>query len=448
MSVTFMPRNDKRPTLIGLYGLPGSGKSFLLDKLRGFNGDDAKDFIIFDEKQVIETVLPSARIADFDNWADVPRANHRKRGLEQIQTDSYENGKGAVIAGNGKLWDGDDHYRTMISTHDFKAFTHIVYLEVPAAATHAQRLADRKVRPLASVNHLQKWQEADIVYVADQCKRHSIIFTKISAHTSIHKLFWMFHDFRRHTQEYNAQLAEQRMERALSARPSRKLDPVLVLDGDRILAPINTRDMFMKRIHRGRGPGKENYSYEAKRQETILCEELVPDTGYRAICEEIAKEIRIRGDFARLLHNVKVYQRHVRVLVLTCGLREVWKLVFEKAGFGDTVDIIGGGRLSDGLVMTPELKERLVKYLRVQMERFVWAFGSKTQDLGMMIASNQPIVVCCKEFSNTDLATYVSQRVETHRFRPWQVVLPGASPLSGSQIPVLSLEKLVALEFI
>ncbi|KAJ5946584.1 hypothetical protein N7454_003423 [Penicillium verhagenii] len=183
LSVVYFNPHAERPALIALYGLPGSGKSVLLDKLRKFEGDGIEDFVFFDEKR--------------SHWARAPRGNNGK--LRRLGGYS-ENSPPAVIAGNGMLWDEHrGHHRFMCSIPDFHAFTHIVYLEVPAAVTFAQRLADPKNRPDASIEHLQRWQNAEIAFLEEQCRERSLVFTKISPQTPVSELFDMFVEFREQT---------------------------------------------------------------------------------------------------------------------------------------------------------------------------------------------------------------------------------------------------------
>ena len=61
--------------------------------------------------------------------------------------------------------------------------------------------------------------------------------------------------------------------------------------------------------------------------------------------------------------------------------------------------MIGGGCLLDAIVMTPDLKEELVKHIQKTHGSYVWAFGDSLLDLGMLKAIYQAIVVIGEESS-------------------------------------------------
>jgi hypothetical protein len=64
-----------------------------------------------------------------------------------------------------------------------------------------------------------------------------------------------------------------------------------------------------------------------------------------------------------------------------CGVRQIWENIVKRAGLADSVPVIGGGRVADGLVVTPAVKERLVSLLQDQHNITVWAFGDSPPDL-------------------------------------------------------------------
>ena len=83
----------------------------------------------------------------------------------------------------------------------------------------------------------------------------------------------------------------------------------------------------------------------------------------------------------------------MRALVVTCGIRSVWEKAIEREGLSATVKVIGGGRLDDGLVVTPSVKAGLVHYLRTVRDLYVFAFGDSTLDLEMLKAADHAIVI-------------------------------------------------------
>jgi hypothetical protein len=61
------------------------------------------------------------------------------------------------------------------------------------------------------------------------------------------------------------------------------------------------------------------------------------------------------------------------------------------------VKVIGGGRISDGFVVTPAVKAKIVSRLRKVYHMYVWAFGDSPLDLPMLRKADQAIVVVIAE---------------------------------------------------
>ncbi|KAJ6003761.1 hypothetical protein N7522_006453 [Penicillium canescens] len=146
-------------------------------------------------------------------------------------------------------------------------------------------------------------------------------------------------------------------------------------------------------------------------------------------------------EFVDLLHLVKG-QAHVRALVLTCGLRLVWEKVLETEGLTETVKVIGGGRLSDGIVMTPALKKALVERLRNHGNIYTWAFGDSPLDLGMLKTAHQAVVVTGeKQTRSASMDEALASCIRKDGFRPRQVLLPSHATLrrDASRLPLVCL---------
>ncbi len=105
------------------------------------------------------------------------------------------------------------------------------------------------------------------------------------------------------------------------------------------------------------------YSYTAFCQATLLYEQAANDQEYEALCQEVSSAVAMHPEFVSLLQLV-AEQEHVGAVVVTCGLRRVWEKVLEEEGLLKTVKVIGGGRISDGYVVTAAVKATLVGCLQ------------------------------------------------------------------------------------
>ena len=443
---------NSKPVIIGLYGLPGSGKSFLLATLR--QGLDIDDFTFYDGSEIIAAVTDGG-LEGFQTLDDEKKTHCRERAIMKIRQECDDSGKSALVAGHAIFWNEEEETGGIVCTQaDLRSYTHILYLDVPVEKIAEYRRNDQKrSRPPVSITHLAKWQIAERQHLREVCRSYDIIFAAISPHhVSMNKLIPMIRDFCTHTEDLNTELAEQQLDKIMSGG-SETPETVLVFDADKTLAPQDSAELFwelVSSIQNKEGEycplkklfsGPLQYSYIAFRQATMLCEETIDDKDYDACCGTVAQMIEMHPEILDVLNFMKG-QAHVRALVLTCGLKGVWKRVLEKAHLSDKVRIIGGGRLSDGLVMTPALKATLVARLRNLHNCYVWAFGDSPLDLKMLRAANQAVVVTGEEYKrSTTMNGALTKCIGTDGFQPRQAVLPCyARPrLDVTQLPLVQL---------
>ncbi|KAJ5522969.1 hypothetical protein N7494_013155 [Penicillium frequentans] len=259
---------NPKPVVIGLYGLPGSGKSFLwgLERFQSLKAEEKNEY--------------------------------RERAIAKIKQDCYNSGKSAIVAGHALFWDEEKETGDFICTQaDLKTYTHILYLDVPAEKIAKYRANDLgRCRPAVSVAHLTRWQRAEKDHLRDVCRSYDIIFMVITPHhASTSKLIPLIHDFRRHTEDLNTTLAEQQMDKIMSGGTETP-ETVLVFDADKTLAPQDSGEMFWEQVSSASAEEDERfplkklfsgplkYSYSAFRQATILCEEIIDEEDYNSCC--------------------------------------------------------------------------------------------------------------------------------------------------------------------
>jgi uracil phosphoribosyltransferase len=146
-------------------------------------------------------------------------------------------------------------------------------------------------------------------------------------------------------------------------------------------------------------------------------------------------------EFVTLLKLV-AEQEHVRAVIVTCGLRRVWEKVLEREGLSKAVTVIGGGRISDGFIVTAAVKAALVARLRDAHQMYVWAFGDSPLDLEMLIKANQAIVVVGEEETRSKtMDVALMNAIDNDGLRARQAVLPSnASPrLDTTRLPLIQL---------
>jgi len=443
--------NDKA-IVVGIYGVPGSGKTFLLNQLKQELGQE--HFKFYEGSEMIANLVPGG-LSAFHKLGEQERLHWRQLAIHTIGKECADSGRVAVVAGHFMFWPEEEEAGQPVYTQaDLHTFTHILYLDVPAELV-AQRVLDdtERSRALPSINHLRKWQQAEQAQLRRLCRYHGILFSLVFPHpTLLNKVSVLLRDFQHHTEEYNLTRAENRMDEVLVAGKG-QLETVLVMDADRTLAAKDTGPLFWKMVSNSRQSRDEEYqlktlfssplgySYTAFRQAALLYEEAAMDEEFNVLCDHVASMITIHPEFVSLLQLAEE-QEHVGAVVVTCGLRRVWEKVLEREGLSETVKVIGGGRVADGFVVTAEVKATVVSRLRDIHHMYVWAFGDSVLDLPMLSKADQAIVVVGEEQTRSKtMDAALLNAIDNDGLRARQALLPSNVPprLDTTKLPLIQL---------
>ena len=147
--------SDAKAVVVGLYGLPGSGKSFLLNQLKQELGQT--QFMFYEGSEMIATVVPGGLDA-FQGMGEQEKAHWRGHAIGAIAKSCADSGKVAIVAGHFMFWSEEqENGRPVYTENDFKVYTHILYLDIPAELVAQRRLNDtERIRPSPSTSHLCK----------------------------------------------------------------------------------------------------------------------------------------------------------------------------------------------------------------------------------------------------------------------------------------------------
>lgn len=444
--------SDHTAVVVGLYGLPGSGKTFLLNQLKQELGQT--HFAFYEGSKMIATVVPGGLDA-FQSMEEQEKAHWRRHAINAIGKNCADSGQVAVVAGHFMFWSEEQEAGLAVYTqNDLEVFTHILYLDMSAEVVAQRRLDDtERSRPSTSVNHLRKWQQEEKTQLRDLCRNHSILFSLVSpCPTLLNKVSILLLDFKYHTKKYNLSQAESRLDDAVVASQG-QLETVLVMDADRTLAAEDTGALFWARVSNSRPSeyevstlnalfsGPLGHSYTAFRQAVLLYEETADDQEFDALCQDVASAVTMYPEFVSLLQLV-AEQKHVGAVVVTCGLRRVWEKVLEREGLSGKVKLIGGGRIADGFVVSAAVKGALVARLREAHNMRVWAFGDSSLDLDMLRKADRAIIVVGDEQTRSKtMDTALTNAIDNDSLRAHQAVLPrNASPrLDTIKLPLINL---------
>lgn len=83
-----------RPVIVGIYGLPGSGKTFLLNQLKPNLGEA---FAFYEGSEVIADIVPGGLEA-FQKLEEQDKVNWRESAVDKIAKECRDSGKVGVVA--------------------------------------------------------------------------------------------------------------------------------------------------------------------------------------------------------------------------------------------------------------------------------------------------------------------------------------------------------------
>lgn len=106
------------------------------------------------------------------------------------------------------------------------------------------------------------------------------------------------------------------------------------------------------------------------------------------------------------------------------------------------VDIIGGGRVADGFVVTPAVKAAIVEHIRNHYGTQVYAFGSGEVDIPMLVAADQALIVTGGSETRSKTMEQALLNAIRDGLRPRQILLPaGSRPiLAEGLVPVVAMD--------
>lgn len=395
---TTMPNG--KPTIIGLYGVPGCGKTYLLKNLKEILDEGKFDF--FEGSAVINRRVTGG-LDKFRALDDEGKGMWRKLAIEWIRVKTVKSGKPAIVTGHFMFWSEGGEQQPVYTKADLETYTHILYLDVDPEVV-ARRRADDKPRNRSndSVEHLRNWQKYEKSQLRQLCQENSILFLSLSARLMDESVIpKVIRDLAWHNENHNSAKVKFEVDKIMTYTDA-PIETMLVLDADRTLTAEDTGKLFWELYGSGPSPldaifkSSLHYSYAAFRQAVMLVEETCDDEEFNRRCRDVAARTALYPEFVSLLRVVKS-QRHVGAVIVTSGLRRIWEEILNREGLSKQVKVVGGGRISDEFIVNPSVKETVVDHLQNFYKKYVWAFGDSPLDVEMLKKANQAIVVVGKE---------------------------------------------------
>lgn len=337
---------------------------------------------------------------------------------------------------------------------DKEVYTHILYLDTEPATIveqverdNAKEGKERRERTQWGLEGTRTWQKMEREELRTLCNDYSTLFTTVEQ-SSVDTVVELVEDFARHDEGYNKEIAETALNQVVADAGPVKI--FLVLDADKTLSPADAGPLYwMAALNPGESDplksvfgGAQGYSHDAFRQVMLLYEKSADEALFKKLCEKVEDLIKIHPQFRKILQEASENE-NMDVVVLTCGIRRVWEKALTKLNLRSTITVMGGSRLADGYVMTPELKVSLLDRLKTKHGMYVCSIGDSKIDLDMLKAADESYLVTTEGSISKDMHTKLQAAIETEGLRIGQIILPqgSASGLSTAIVPPAKLDE-------
>ncbi|KOS22296.1 Uracil phosphoribosyltransferase [Escovopsis weberi] len=414
----------QKRAVIGIFGLPGSGKSFLLAGLKRMTNE--RDFTLVEGSSKIASFFGEEGLKGFKLLDEEMKYQIREWSIQAIGKEADNNGCDAIVTGHYSFWgEGEPEPLEVWTDADARTYTNIIYLRVNPAKIHERRRTDAvTIRPQVSVEHLKKWQDLEVQSLRRLCAQNNILFIELQEEPHFDFRVSRICDLHRPSSE--------RMNNHNAVRSDPPLDN-FAADG------IPTERLFRD----------QGYSLFAFQQAALLYDEPLDILSFQDRCREVATRTKLYPELETLVREACM-RKDVLVMIVTSGITTIWAYIMDDLAIPRSSRIavlVGALRLMPcPLVITPEVKGLVASHLRDIHGLDVWAFGDSPIDIPMLKAANHAVVVVGPEESRSRSMDGALSEALSGGLRAKQLLLPHDVPprLDLERLPRVSVEDIMA----
>lgn len=239
---------DNPPTMIGIFGVPGSGKHKMLDALKTILGEH-HDFKFFDSSKKTIDLYPGT-LAESRRSGDDEKENWTLLALERIKKDCVASGKVGIVAANFMFrWDDENlAAEEALTRRELSFFTHIIHLNRNLNGRiygpPDDSIFSAKEGKRISAGHRSRWQDAEKTQLRSLCFDLRILMINKPKSRFPFSILDVLHDFKSHSKECNLPRAEKKLDSVVAQERCKNLETMLIFEGDGTLSPDETEEIF------------------------------------------------------------------------------------------------------------------------------------------------------------------------------------------------------------
>ena len=226
-----------RPVVVGIFGVSGSGKTFVLDALKHAHGTD---YILAEGSEVISRLVDGGLQA-FQAFDEAHKKSVRELAIQTVLADCLNDRKIGVVSGHFMFWSNEQDAGTSVWTQqDLETYTHIIYLNTPPETIHHRCLHDTaKRRPELSIDQLRRWQNEEERQLRSICYGRGVIYSTVGEESVRAKTTALLDVFLHQRQESHRREVESQLDDFIGSSTN-TLASVVVLDTDKTLSAADS----------------------------------------------------------------------------------------------------------------------------------------------------------------------------------------------------------------
>ncbi|OQN99845.1 hypothetical protein B0A48_14615 [Cryoendolithus antarcticus] len=350
--------------IMGLYGLPGVGKTTLLNLLKKLVPHDS--FAFYEGSEMVANAA-SGSLDTFRSADDNTKTLFRAQAIANIAGECTASGKTGIVTGHYSFLNAStERPNVVLTTADTRHYTHIIYLSASGEEIEQRCRHTSHARVALTAAEIKRWAVTEVEELRRHCYSNQILLAilrieQMSPTNVAEAVASLVQRFPLQSPGLNEQRVTIVVNDFLS-KQSATLRRVLMFDGAKTLCDEDAAGRLWRKYDKASNvidqPANAvykfvGYSRSAYSQAAQLYRELGP-SDFAEYCAEVAADIHVVLELRSILAVAKHHDQ-IAVVVVTSGLRRIWETAL--SGLVKDVNVVGDDPFdevgSDKLLGTP-----------------------------------------------------------------------------------------------